>query len=168
MDGTQWEVEIRQGDRRISASGSNRYPAYEDESVQVGRQTQRFKHFAIAGRELLGGRPFGNVDGKPQSIASDELQAIERHSHAVIRERAGDLVDRHEVELPDLSTLSDSEGQEAWFSVPGMYGGSSYRLDAEGANVRLIVESRCRIVGGSGQHHEITADGARLVDQGFV
>jgi hypothetical protein len=58
MDGTQWEVEIEWGTRAVSSSGSNRYPAYEEESVEAGGQTQRFERFAQAIRELLGDRPF--------------------------------------------------------------------------------------------------------------
>jgi hypothetical protein len=55
-----------------------------------------------------------------------------------------------------------------WFAVPGMYGGFSYRLETEGEESRLISESWCRVVGGSGERHEINAFGSRLVDEGFV
>jgi hypothetical protein len=49
-----------------------------------------------------------------------------------------------------------------------MYGGFSYRLEGEGERAKLVTESWCRIVGGSGQRHEITAQGSKLVDTGFV
>jgi hypothetical protein len=42
-----------------------------------------------------------------------------------------------------------------------------YRLNLEG-ETKLTSESWCRVVGGSGQRHEITAAGSRLVDEGFV
>ena len=51
--------------------------------------------------------------------------------------------------------------------MPGMYGGFSYLL-APDDPPRLIVESWNRVVAGSGQRHEVTIDGWRLVDKGFV
>ncbi len=55
-----------------------------------------------------------------------------------------------------------------WFPVPGMYGGFSYCLELTGADAKLVAESWCRVVGGSGQRHEITTYGSRLVEEGFV
>ena len=52
--------------------------------------------------------------------------------------------------------------------MPGMYGGFSYRWEGMGKRARLVVESWCRVVEGSGQRHEITAEGSRLVEEGFV
>ena len=98
-------------------------------------------------------------------LPSDTMAALERHFHGVIRGRAGDLIDQHGVALPDLATTLRSS-KSAWFPVPGMYGGFSYRLDAD--RPALIVESWCRVVGGSGQRHEVTPEGARLVAEGFV
>lgn len=51
-----------------------------------------------------------------------------------------------------------------WMPVPGMYGGFSMHVHGG----RLHVESWCRVVGGSGQAHVITADRCTLVDEGFV
>lgn len=56
----------------------------------------------------------------------------------------------------------------AWFPIPGMYGGFSYWLKGEGEDIKLITESWCRVWGGSGQRHEITATGSQLVEVGFV
>jgi hypothetical protein len=55
-----------------------------------------------------------------------------------------------------------------WFPVPGMYGGFSYRLEAAGVEAKLVSESWSRVVGGSGQRHEVTSEGSRLVEEGFV
>ena len=55
-----------------------------------------------------------------------------------------------------------------WFAVPGMYGGFSYGFESFGVDAKLIAESWCRVVGGSGQRHEITSEGSRLLDEGFV
>ena len=49
-----------------------------------------------------------------------------------------------------------------------MYGGFNFWLEAEHDDVRLVTESWCRVVDGSGQRHIVTADDARLVDEGFV
>jgi hypothetical protein len=49
-----------------------------------------------------------------------------------------------------------------------MCGGFSYWLEGEGEQTKLITESWCRVVGGSGQRHEVTAEGSRLVEEGFV
>ncbi|MGC9258768.1 MAG: hypothetical protein ACP5I8_01640 [Phycisphaerae bacterium] len=101
-------------------------------------------------------------------IPEDTLLAIQQHFHAVIRERAGNLVDEHRVELPDLRPLLTSDEPKAWFPVSGMYGGFSYWLEGEGDDAKLITESWCRVVGGSGQRHEITGQGSRLIAEGFV
>jgi hypothetical protein len=49
-----------------------------------------------------------------------------------------------------------------------MYGGFEYRLEGTGSETRLIASSWCRVAEGSGQRHEITAAGSRLVEEGFV
>jgi hypothetical protein len=36
------------------------------------------------------------------------------------------------------------------------------------AEPTLVTSSWCRVVEGSGQRHDVTVDGARLVDEGFV
>jgi hypothetical protein len=55
-----------------------------------------------------------------------------------------------------------------WFAVPGMYGGFNYWLEGEGTGTRLISESWSRVVGGSGQRHEVTMLDSQLVEEGFV
>ena len=44
-----------------------------------------------------------------------------------------------------------------------MYGGFRYWFDQLGADARLITESSCRVVGGSGERHEVTARGSKLL-----
>jgi hypothetical protein len=69
-------------------------------------------------------------------------------------------------QLPNLHDLSFDD-EEAWFAVSGMYGGFSYRwLDND--RTKLTASSWSRVCGGSGQAHEITKDGAKLIDEGFV
>ncbi|GAA2818711.1 ankyrin repeat domain-containing protein [Nonomuraea rubra] len=94
----------------------------------------------------------------------ETMRSIQRHFHALIHERAGDLITEQQLRLPELETLTEQRNPACWFAVPGMYGGFSYRLD----RTQLIVESWCRVVGGSGQRHVIDEHGARLVAEGFV
>ena len=101
-------------------------------------------------------------------IDPSTLQAIERHFHEVIRARAAEFVDGPVAALPDLAETLSGDESRAWFPVPGMYGGFSYWLDGEGPEIHLVAESWCRVCGGSGQRHIITANGSQLVEEGFA
>lgn len=101
-------------------------------------------------------------------VPLETLALIQKHFHAIIRDRAGDLVEKFGLRLPELEPLLEIEKPQMWFPVPGMYGGFNYWLDGEGENVKLISESWCRVVGGSGQRHEITSQECKLIDEGFV
>ncbi|KMO31329.1 hypothetical protein VQ02_26255 [Methylobacterium variabile] len=98
------------------------------------------------------------------------LLVIQSHFHDVIRGRAERLVGQAGLRLPPLAPLLEmpQETEPVWFAIPGMYGGFSYHLRRDGVDATLVAESWCRVVGGSGQRHEITSAGARLVDEGFV
>ncbi len=103
-----------------------------------------------------------------KNIPPDTLQAIQKNFHKVILGRAEELVVEHQVPLPKLDSLLHSEASKGWFPIPGMAGGFSYWLELDGVNSKLITESWCRVVGGSGQRHEITSTGSRLLEAGFV
>jgi len=96
------------------------------------------------------------------------LLKIQAHFHAVIRGRVDDLVSREQLRLPELEPLLEMESPKVWFPVPGMYGGFSYVLDRAARYPTLVVESWCRVAGGSGQRHEVTCRGSRLVEEGFA
>ncbi|AKT43766.1 ankyrin repeat domain-containing protein [Chondromyces crocatus] len=96
------------------------------------------------------------------------LAAMQAHLHAVIRERVEELVTRHALRLPELEPLLEMEEAAMWFAVPGMYGGFNITLEGSGEKAHLVSESWCRVVGGSGERHEIDAEGSRLVAVGFV
>jgi hypothetical protein len=102
--------------------------------------------------------------GVPEST----IGAVERHFHTLIRERAGDLLAQQNLELPSLSGPRPSKRKPAWFPVPGMYGGFNYWWEGQGRGAKLMAESWCRVVAGSGQRHEVTIDGTRLLEEGFV
>jgi hypothetical protein len=96
------------------------------------------------------------------------LLKMQAHFHAVIRGRAEREVLKHELRLPELEPLLEFDELRVWFAVPGMYGGFSYRLETEGVEAKLVSESWSRVVQGSGERHEITSAGSRLVETGFV
>jgi len=83
-------------------------------------------------------------------------------------ERAADLIDSQELELPKLATTLTDEKSQHYFPIPGMYGGFNYWLEVQENQVTLITESWCRVVEGSGQRHKITAQGIELLEEGFV
>lgn len=97
-------------------------------------------------------------------LPAETMRSMQRHFHALIHERAGDLITDQRLRLPELETLTEQRNPASWFTVPGMYGGFSYRLE----QAQLIVESWFRVVGGSGQRHVVDEHGARLVAEGFV
>jgi hypothetical protein len=96
------------------------------------------------------------------------LLKIQSHFHDVINGRAGELVKEYALRLPELEPLLELESPRAWFTVPGMYGGFSYGFESFGVKGKLVSEGWCRVVGGSGQRHEITSAGSRLLQEGFV
>jgi len=96
------------------------------------------------------------------------LLKVQAHFHAVIRGRSERFVQEHGLRLPELEPLLELDRPHMWFPVPGMYGGFSYRLEVGGVEAKLVSESWCRVVDGSGQRHEITSAGSQLVEEGFV
>lgn len=70
--------------------------------------------------------------------------------------------------MTQLAPLLMAAEPKAWFPIPGMYGGFSFWLEGDGPDAKLITESWSRVVDGSGQRHEITPTGSRLVEEGFV
>lgn len=96
------------------------------------------------------------------------LLKIQFHFHEVIHGRIDRELPNHSLRLPELEPLLELDRPQMWFPVPGMYGGFSYHLETTGVDAKLVSESWCRVVSGSGQRHEITTEGSELVDEGFV
>ena len=103
-----------------------------------------------------------------RSVPLAVLRDIQRNFHTVINGRVRDLVEEQRLRLPELEPLLELDDPKMWFAVPGMYGGFSYWLENEGDEAKLFTESWCRVVGGSGQRHEISSAGSDLVAEGFV
>jgi hypothetical protein len=96
------------------------------------------------------------------------LLKIQCYFHEVIRGRIDQNLPNHQLRLPELEPLLELDQPAMWFPVPGMYGGFSYHLSATGVDAILIAESWSRVVDGSGQRHQITSRGSRLIGEGFV
>jgi hypothetical protein len=112
------------------------------------------------------------------SIPEETLSAVEENLHAVIRGRAARLIDKYGVPLPSLAAMLAGEvrkgfgpahgSTDVWFfPIPGMYGGFRLRWIEGGPGARLEAVSFCRVVDGSRQRHEITAEGSVLVESGM-
>ena len=97
-------------------------------------------------------------------VPTGTLEQLQRRLHALIHERAGNLVAEHRLRLPELEPLTELATPTCWFPVPGMYGGFNYQL----AGTELTVRSWCRVVGGSGQTHRISADATELTESGWA
>lgn len=96
------------------------------------------------------------------------LLKIQHHFHEVIMGRAAEQVRDAGLRLPELEPLLEHEPQDVWFAVPGMYGGFSYDLKSDGVDAVLVAVSWCRVVDGSGERHEVTSAGSKLVAEGIV
>lgn len=81
------------------------------------------------------------------------LLKIQQNFHDVIRGRVEELVEEHNLRLPELKPLLELKRPHMYFAVPGMYGGFSYALEVQGVNAKLVASSWCRVAGGSGQRH---------------
>lgn len=103
-----------------------------------------------------------------EASARSRLDRIQAHFDELIRARARDIEPLPEFAPPRLQIPLPRKEEPAWFPVPGMYGGFAYWFEGSDAALRLVTESWCRVVEGSGQRHEITEDGCRLVEEGFV
>lgn len=104
----------------------------------------------------------------PAAGELSELDRIQIHFHALIRARAGGLIRENAPDLPRLSTDLGSENEPAWYPVDAMHGGFKYWWDRSSTGLRLMTESWSDDVAGSGQLHEVTLAGPRLLGEGFV
>jgi hypothetical protein len=154
--------------------------AYGGASVDVINELVEFGAWRTL-QNARGERPIDVAERKGHQRIREALEPVYKHRvpvglllkvqsyfHEVIKGRASDLVKEHALRLPELEPLLELDRPQTWFAVPGMYGGFSYRLESFGVEPKLVAESWCRVAEGSGQRHEITVEGSRLVAQGFV
>jgi hypothetical protein len=141
----------------------------EDELLPLIRAAIREGVFSEAFMESLRGLVGELTDSEPE-IPRDltDLDRVQAHFHALIRSRAGDLLREHAKNLPTLAVDVAREDDPVLFPIEGMQGGFKYWWDPTSSGLRLMTESWSGVVAGSGQLHEITPSGARLLGEGFV
>ncbi|WP_211368229.1 hypothetical protein [Pseudoxanthomonas gei] len=105
------------------------------------------------------------IDAQDQRVDLSRLQA---GLHKTIRRRIDEFKLESAVPLPRLTFPLPTRADATWFPVPGMYGGFSYWGEGQGDDTRLVIESWSRVLGGSGQRHEVAREGVRLIEEGFV
>jgi hypothetical protein len=140
----------------------------EDELLPLMRVAIRAGVFSEAFVESLRSLVNELGTGSAPKVAQEltELERVQAHFHDLIRSRAGDLV--RATNLPSLAVGVGTDDEPAWFPIEGMHGGFKYWWDATTSSLRLMTESWSSVVAGSGQLHEITPTGARLLGEGFV
>jgi Ankyrin repeats (many copies) len=104
----------------------------------------------------------------PCTLAAADARALDHHLAEVINSRiAGVLYQGRDpqqvLRYPPVEILHELPGQRLCFPVPGMHGCFDIQLVEDFLEVR----SSCQVIGGSGQAHVITREGAILVEQGF-
>lgn len=122
----------------------------------------------------------GHADALGEMLAPP-LSPLDDGRIAILDQRLADVIDgriregqldrgysggelRSALRYPPVGVMHEAPGRSVWFAVPGMYGGFLISL----RQGYLESSSWCRVVGGSGQLHVITHEGAVLVDKGFV
>ena len=102
-------------------------------------------------------------------LSPNRIRALDAHLATLIESRISGVL--HEgrdpqavLRYPPVAIMHETPAHRLWFPVPGMYGGFDIQL----RDGYLEVASWCRVVGGSGQRHVVTEDGATLVEEGFV
>ena len=96
------------------------------------------------------------------------LAAVQNHFDALVRSTIASYPAVEQITPPTLTRAAITSVDKAYLAVDGMYGGFTYWLDETDGERRLIVESWCRVVDGSGLRHSITPAGVTLLDRGFV
>lgn len=113
-----------------------------------------------------------NASGKvaePQASRQlTDLERVQAHLHKLIRSRAGDAAGTGLGTFPNLAEGVGTEEEPVWLPIEQMRGGFKYWWDPTSSRLRLMTESWSNDVPGSGQLHEITPGGPRLLGEGFV
>lgn len=115
-------------------------------------------------RELFVCQP----DGMTAPITSVALRAMQDHFRRLVADRAAEFGVGAPELVPKIDAPYPNAATALWFPVAGMHGGFSYWLEQRRVEPTLIVESWSRVLGGSGQRHEITQGGIALLEEGFV
>lgn len=105
----------------------------------------------------------------PRPVSEWLIERIEIYFHAVMLGRAARQINENRLRLPQLSPLLEYRDSTCWCTVRGMTGGFQYWFEFGEDNApKLVSESWCRVVQGSGERHEITVNGLKMTESGFV
>ena len=105
----------------------------------------------------------------PRSVHDSQIERIEIYFHAVMLGRAARQIKENRLRLPQLSPLLEYRDCTCWCTVRGMAGGFHYWFEyGKDKEPKLVSESWCRVVQGSGERHEVTADSIKMTARGFV
>ncbi len=96
-------------------------------------------------------------------VPSEKLKSIENQFHQLIRAKAGQLIEKHRLRLPQLGLLLEQDHPYVSFLIPEYYGGYKYRLVSNDNQVSLISQVSSRMSDGSAQIHIITPDETKLL-----
>lgn len=99
------------------------------------------------------------------SLPPHVLEMLQDRFHEVIRSRAGTIVRKHRLRLPELEVLRELARPQLWFPVPFMRGGFWFNLEPNGREPKLISLSWSHDDEGSERRHEITTSGT--LEQAF-
>lgn len=100
-----------------------------------------------------------------KDFPSDILIKIHCNFSKLILKRVKELSKIESFALPTKEDVELSFKEEQWFPVEGMYGGFKYKvIYDQSKGYVLISTSWCRVMGGSGQTHEITENGCTLIE----
>lgn len=108
------------------------------------------------------------MDASEHEDVGPWLASVQGHFDGLVRSTLESYPMAACITTPTLTEAEVRAVDRAYLPVDGMYGGFSYWLDESGGERRLIVESWCRILNGSGLRHAITPDGATLLSMGFI
>ncbi len=137
--------------------------------LKTGLEAGVFSDDFIGGlREALGGAPPAAAAEPVRAAPTSDLDRLQAHFHELIRARAGERLGAEGASLPILAKGRGTEEEPIEFPVSGMSGGFKYWWDVSSPALRLMSESWLRTVPGSGQLHEVTPTGARLLGEGFI
>jgi len=102
------------------------------------------------------------------NFGSAWLAAVQAHFDTLVQSTVATYPGLEPITAPTLTEAAIKSADRAYLPVNGMYGGFSYWLDQNDGDWQLIVESWCRVLGGSGLRHTITPEGSVLLEEGFV
>jgi|GEM_PF-4229973 len=96
-------------------------------------------------------------------VSLTALHLIENQFHQLIRDEAGQFIDKHQLRLPQLTLLLEQAYPYVSFPIPEYYGGYKFKLLIDEDNISLICQVSSKMSDGAAQIHQITPDKTNLL-----